>query len=360
MRQVWEAADEVAHAFAASPGTTTFRGGLKPIPADPNAPPFQRRSVSEILVTYSTFQSQPLLLGVRLAHVPEFGELHSRDEAVREWFAVAERFAFALVTAVEFLRSRLPGYPRLLVPDVLPSTPRVRNDGFWDQRFPWMLGPRSAGLQFQSVPDLSTPLELVDGGRRMRNALAGLLDALQASEVWRRFDEAHAACTASDWERAKELRAHYRKLTTDEWLNAIGGTTGLRRQQALRGELAATRARAEGALAEYIRAWDAVDEVLEAIAALINDRVARGDVPELPLFAADWGPPRALRYVRLDAASDEFFKPMRLVRIPSSFDALAGLVLLHSLTVFIDEGALVADGRLLTGSSGLPSAGPTA
>jgi hypothetical protein len=143
-------------------------------------------------------------------------------------------------------------------------------------------------------------------------------------------------------------------------LDAIGGRTGLRRQQALRGELAATRARAEGALAAYIRAWDAVDEVLEAIAALISDRVARGDVPELPLFAADWGSPRALRYVRLDAASGEFFKPMRLVRIPSSFDALAGLVVLHSLTVLMDEGALVTDGRLLTGSSGLPSAGPTA
>ena len=76
-----------------------------------------------------------MLLGKRLGRVPEFQDLYQRPE-IKAWFDVAQRFAFVLVEVIEFLRSRLPGYPRLLVPDLLAGSSRVYIDGLSDQRFP--------------------------------------------------------------------------------------------------------------------------------------------------------------------------------------------------------------------------------
>lgn len=304
-------------------------------------------------------QTQPLLLGVRLDHVPEFGPLHEGEAGVREWFEVAIPFAAGFMEVIEFLRSRLPGYPRLMVPDLTPEAPRVYADGFWDMSYPWMAAARRVRLQLLNEPGfIRSGLDLPDDGAQLQRAVKDLLEMLQASAAWRRFVVAHEALQETDWTEAREVRKAYRGAVAEERLDSIAGENGMRAQNMRRAELARVKESAGENLREYYEAFDEVDELINALAALLSYRIAVGDIDELPLGVADWGPESELRQLRFQARNDNMRHPFEMVRLQSAVPALSGLVLLHGLTLYLDDERIVADGRLLTGSAELSAAGP--
>jgi hypothetical protein len=359
MTSVWTATDEVARQLGRSPHLKAFRKGMEAQPVDPGKGGLEVESVQHLLVRYSLLQSQPLLVGKRLLHIPEFAPLHDGSADVRGWMDVAERFAFAFVDVIEFLRSRLPGYPMLLVPDLSAGAARVYQDGFWDMRFPWMAEVRRAGLQFQTRPDLPPrALELPDDGIGFYDSLADLVTALRASATWQRFEAAHAALGEDGRGTAKQLRKEYRDAVKEDRIDAIAGDTGMRSAVMRRSELAAVKSMADGPVQEYFQAFDAVDELLDGVAAFITQRLARGDIPEVSVITADWGPAADMRFMRIQAHDDDFRNPHDLVRVSSVVPALGGVMLLHDVTIFFDDGVLLADGRLLAGSHSVPSAGP--
>jgi hypothetical protein len=362
MRALWQATDEFAAAWTASPHVQAFRDGLMPTPPDP-ANPMHVDSVQQLLASFSLLESQPLLLGKRLPHLPDFGRLHAESAAVQQWLPVAQRFAFVLVEVIEFLRSRLPGYPSLLVPDLMPRAPRVYQDGFWDRRFPWEAEVRRAGLQLQGEPALlRLALELPDGGRAAYSSLAAMAEALHQSTSWTRFVAAHHALTAADQEEAKRRRRDFHEAVSDERVDAIAGETGMRCQQMRTAELQRVKADSTDALREYYDAFQAVDELLDAVASLVSHRVTKGTIGEVGVLTADWGSAADLRKMRIHATDDGFRHPYELIAVRSGITSLSGLMLLHNVTINWGRGSgsllLTADGRLLADSDGLPAALP--
>lgn len=356
MKELWTATDEFAAAWIASPHKRVFRDGLKPTPHDMNNP-FQVGSVQQLLVEYSTLQSQPLLLGKRVRPLPEFARLYQASAEVQAWLEAAERFAVTLIQVIEFLRSRLPGYPSILAPDLLPGAPRVNADGFWDMRFPWELGIRGTQLQFSNEPALlARALDLPDGGRRANAALSAVGGALRRSDSWKRFAAAHSGLSSGDREAAKVLRREYRDAVSEARVDEVAGRLAIRSQSMRRGELERIKDSSVGSLREYYEAFDAVDELIEAVAALVSHRVAKGDIDELPLLSADWGAFRDLRSTRIQATDNDFRHPYDLVKVSAGVGSLGGIVLLRNLTIHIGENVLVADGRLLAGSADVPAA----
>lgn len=358
MTGIWAATDEVARELAKSPHLGAFRQGLEPQPADPSQP-FDIGSVQHLLVYYSLLQTQPLLVGLRLPLLPEFAPLHDSSPEVRGWFDIAQRFAFAFVDVMEFLRSRLPGYPMLSVPELSPGAPRVYRDGFWDGRFPWMADVRRGGLQLQARPAIPPrALGLPDGGTGLYDSLTHVLAALRESATWQRFVAADAGLGEEDRVTAKRLRKEYRAAVTEDRIDAIAGSNGMRGAFMRRAELEAVKAEADGALREYFEAFDGVDELLDGVAAFISHRIVRGDISEVWVISADWGPARDMRVTRLRARDSSWRGPYELIRVSSAIAALAGVVVLYSVSLFLDEDLLLADGRLLSHSSAIASAGP--
>ncbi len=373
MTSIWTATDALAADIARSPHLNTFREGMKARTTGPRHKPRVRLvvrsaaedegprhgSVQELLVTYEMLQAQPLLVGMRLPHIPEFAPLHDGSQDVRRWLDVAERFAFAFVDIIEFLRSRLPGYPGLLVPELVVGAPRVRDDGFWDMRFPWMTEVRRVGLQLKAKPDMPPQaLELSDGGQRLYASLGDLVAALTASATWQRFDVAHAQLSPADRDAAMDLRKEYRQAIKDECVHRIAGETAMRGQVMRRAEMETVKAKADGAVHEYFEAFDAVDELLDGVAAFITQRIARSDIPNIRVIAADWGPARDMRFMRIKAEDGEFRIPQELVLTSSAVPALSGIMLLRNINIFLDEDLLLAEGRLLSGSAAVPMSGP--
>lgn len=356
MTDVWAATDALAAETARSPHLSVFRDGLKQKPAREGSTELIG-SVGHLLVYYSTFQSQPLLVGLRLGHVPEFGPLHRDSLEVRNWFEGAQRFAFAFVDIVEFLRSRLPGYPGILVPELCPGAARVAHDGIWDMRMPWMAEVRRAGLQLQARPTMpAEALDLPNGGHEFLAATTALIEALRATSTWTRFEAAHQGLDEDARGEAKQLRKEFRQAVNEDRIDEIAGTTAMRSQQMRRTEMESVKARATGATREYFEAFDGVDELIDAVAAFITHRIARGEIKEVEVISAEWGQPGDLRDLRIEAAVGGFFKPYELVRVPSALPELAGILLLHNMTMQLDRELLVADGRFLAGSGSIPSA----
>ena len=359
MTSIWTAADAFSDLWIASPHTKVFRRGLEPTPHDPTNP-LLRQSVHDILVVYTAIKSQPMLLGKRLTRVPEFEQLHSKPE-VAEWFDTAQRFAFSLVELIEFLRSRLPGYPTLLVPDLLPSAPRVYRDGFWDARFPWEQEVRTARLQFANEPAIvAQALELPNGGREAYEALTEIVRALRETETWTRFAAAHEHLTSEAREEAKAALREYRDLTKQARIDAIAGSTGMRSGNMRRSELERLKGRAQGALREYYDAFDEIDELIDAVAAFISHRVAEGEFDERTPVEADWGPPRDLRTVRVKALDNKFLRHgYELIKLVSPIRNLSGVVVLRNTNLTIGktgQWTMTVDGWLLVGSSDIPAA----
>ena len=357
MTELWKAVDAFSTIWVASPHVATFREGIKPTPSAPNRPPFQYDSLHELLVTYSMFRSQLLLLGKRLGRVPEFQDLYQRPE-IKAWFDVAQRFAFVLVEVIEFLRSRLPGYPRLLVPDLLAGSSRVYIDGLWDQRFPWEFEVRQARLQFAAQPAMLAPaLELADGSAAAYAALADVLIALRGTDTWQRFSAADAGLEPTDREAAKAIRYAYRQAVDSVRVDDIAGETVLRDGMFRRAELARVKGQGSGRLREYLDAFDATDHLIDALAALISHRVATGPLDELSPTEASWGAPADVRRVRFKADDDEFRHTYELVKIRSDVESLAGIVLLHDLNIHWNREGVVrtALGGLLSGSADIPA-----
>jgi hypothetical protein len=297
----------------------------------------------------------------RVGALPEFQQLHSQPD-VQKWFDAAQRFAVALIEVVEFLRSRLPGYPSLLVPDLLPEASRVDAGGFWDMRFPWELQIRQAKLHFANQPpQLAGALELPDRARAAYAALGDVARALHETEAWRRFADIHTNLSPGDREAAKASRRGFREAVSEARIAAVAGGLAIRVANMRRAELQRIKALADGRLREYYDAFAAVDELIDAIAAFVSHRVAEGRLDELIPFEADWGPAGDIRPIRFRAMDDAFRRNYELIKVSGGGPkALAGVVVLHNLTINLpdEDGAttLTADGQLLVGSADIPAA----
>jgi hypothetical protein len=356
MNALWAAVDRLGEIWISNPRTAVFRAGLEPPAVDLNNPfATSSSSVQPLLITYTVLQSQPLLLGKRLVFTPEFQQQLASGH-MQEWADVAKRYAFVLVEIVEFLRSRLPGYPNLPVPDLLPQSPRVENNGLWEARFPWEREMRQARLHLQSKPKLlALSLEPDDGGEAMFEALTDIARALRASRAWTRFVEACHQLSSKDEQDAKVVRRAYRESM--KGIDTVAGQLVVRRQAMQHGELSRLKRDVTGALAEYYSAFDEVDGLIDATAAVISHRVAHGAIDDLSPLTASWGPCSELREVRFKAFDDDVFSrhPFTLVRVTTEISALSGIVLIHGTTANIDfkdgTNRLTVQGRLLTGSS---------
>ena len=157
-------------------------------------------------------------------------------------------------------------------------------------------------------------------------------------------------------EEAKAIRREYRKAITPARVDAIASGGLMREFEFRRTELQRVKRQAAGKLEAYYDAFGAVDELIDAVAALVSHRVAAGCIRELRLLSADWGPAADLRPIRFKARDEAFPHIYEAVRVDSKVEALAGVVLLRGYTVTFNlEGiVLTGDGSLLTGSAAVP------
>lgn len=347
--KLWTDAAALAAAIKDTPKLRSFRRAFD---ADVEGDDLRQR-VSVLTAQYSPLRSYPMLLGLRLNSLPATAQLLQTEQDTA-WLNDAVEAGGAFQVIVEFLRSRLPGYPGLRVPHIRPGSPHIFNDPFSIRGFPWDSELRKLGLQLQNPPDMA-PL---GGGIDCRALLASVVTGLEARPAWLRFAAAYASLSALDIRALSELCKEFAARVGDDEVTDAAGDYVLDRFQYRVATLREVVASAGGPVAEYLAAFEAVDEVITVVAALLETLLTSDGLPTVNPYRMALGAGTDLRPVELAVRGDDpFHNPGTLLFVQGPNQVLSGLVYPTALTHKWgrlddpDGSQMILRGKLAVGSS---------
>jgi hypothetical protein len=361
MRGIWEATDEVARVLSEIPIVRRHAYALGTWrQVDPTD---HVRQVLHADHFSSTWESHPLLMGLPYSQRAD-AAMAARPEG-EAWLRGALQVGVGFGRIVEWLRSRLPGYPRLLVPQLTATSVRCQESGFFfGPGFPWWRTFRLEAPQFDNRVSVET-FELDDAdAERLREVTAGLSRALRESEPFTGFAAAYAALDDSIVTELRGLASTYRDQTRDERVDEVEPDNMMRRHRFFEAVMEETRASGSATASSYIASFERVDELISAVARVIEELVVHG--PPAGVGAVAEGTWRAGRFgyrVRLTTTEDaSFVGSVRMVEVTSDVASLAGVVLTDAQTVsFGPQTTSVSTaitGELLPCSAGTLRSGP--
>lgn len=321
-----------------------------------------RRALQESMLG-PQYEARPLLLGF----VMDFGDLGeallSTPEGER-WASQAVRVALGFGRIVEWIRSRMPRYPMLLVPQTDPRSDRCQPAGFFlGPGAPWHLPLRREGPQLLQHPDVSA-LDPPQGGLPLVEAVRALASGIQALDLWQELVDASRALTDEDVAILKQLKRQYRQEAADEVVDLVEPDNMLRRHTYREAVMQDVLASADRRPRRYLDAFAAADQLISAIVRLLEQGVVFGP-PRVAASVAEgvWrDSPFGKRVRLLDRSHDALgFRPEVLI-VQAELPELGGLLLGERFSVNLpdmrSEPTESLEGLLLPDSTAGLSAGP--
>lgn len=321
---LWQATGALADALKEMPTLRTFRRAFD---LEDQRDDFRQR-LSEVTARYSPLRYQPMLLGLRLNEMQATGQLlqSKHDHA---WLQAAVEAGGAFQVVVEYLRSRLPGYPMLRVPHLRGGSPHVFDDPWFIRGFPWDPEVRALSLHLASPPDMTK----LGGTDNCDGLIADLLEALQERRSWTRFSETRKALAEADRRALSEMGREFAAKVEGEPVTEAVGELSMARFNYRRAVLQETVVSAEGAVAGYLAAFEAIDELITVVAALMGTIITSGGLFAVEPYRLDIGQGDDLRPVELAARGDNpFLSPGEILLVHGPDPAMTGLVYPQSIT----------------------------
>lgn len=286
LTDVWRAADDLADQMK----TTREAQALQRVfdRESREAPEPHEHAVTDFLASMGMLRSRPLLFALHAPQLPrlptpgpQFEEL-LRIDGFTEFMQSAARAGSTLLSLIEYVRSRMPGYPDLLMPDLRPESAQVDMDGLLGVGMPWTAAARRRGLQDSGPP--AADLAQVDQARWAKSAEALLL-ALCHSEQWKTFLAATDALTPDDRDQLDKVCHQFEEATEVGRIQEQAGSL-LMRQLALRkAALQAAHESTRGAARDYLEAFKVLERVIDQVATLISDQTAYAAPITVPVSA---------------------------------------------------------------------------
>jgi hypothetical protein len=330
-RDVWSAAETLVDVLEGSPLVRRFQSAL----AFPDRRGPLQQQLHEILGAGGMLRSQPVLIAdylpavvEQIPHIPGLDEL-SDHEGFDEFMADADSLGWFTKRAVEWLRSRLPNYPRLLVPHIEQESPQSDWYAFMGDGFPWSHAARQTGLQFEGPPNV--PVDLAVDNERVADCLNRLWRALEATGPWEDFAAAGRGLSDADRVSLRKRRRVFR--TNAEKAADDAGTLMIRDRAARRAALRDTVDQSDGSVREYYDAFERVDHLIDAVASVLSQ------------LLAGWAPARLREgtvqterrdgwwWCRISTADPRaaLVHANGLVAVPQNSAGLSGVILMHEL-----------------------------
>jgi hypothetical protein len=285
-RDIWTSADRLATELSKSPHAVALREVFD-ITSHPTERPHQR-VVREALAGLGMLRTRPLLLGLHLPQLPPLAPLTGYREVLatdggEQFMDSAGRMAGALVSILEYVRSRLPDYPRIPVPDLCSGSPRVEDDGLLGGgSYPWVAAARDQGFQLSGPPPLTG---LGIDAKDLHSALGDLLNALRASDAWQAFEAAAEVLDDGSRTELLTIRNEFRERTKPEVVDREAGGYLIQRAEYARVALQDSRALARSSAAVHLEAFDRVDRLIDRAASVASERVAFARPIDIPADA---------------------------------------------------------------------------
>jgi hypothetical protein len=271
--------------------------------------------LSRVTAVYHSLREHPLLLGMRLNHLPDAAVL-CEDGEDREWLEDAINVSAGIQMVVEYLRSHLPGYPNLAVPHLRRGSPyRFVSDWIFVNYFPWdaEIEELTVGLG-GAPPDLTNLGGSADGGQE----LEALAQTLIRRPTWERFVGARHSLNERDMRFLDEMGEAFERDMRDEVVDQEAGSRSQARFEYRMARLEELVSSTAGPIRHYLDAFERVHDLITVLAGLIESLVASDGLQPLSPYRMDVGSGDDLRPVTLAAAvANPFINCGQAVFIPA-------------------------------------------
>ena len=278
---LWRAVSDLADEWAITPVMRRFAADL-PRNAGQRTDGIPGR-LQELEAGGAGISSRPLRLtrAVRIMqmtpHPPAFGTVLD-PRKWEEWLAAAADAEIAHGMMTAWLRSRMPGYPTIPAPQLVPGAP-LTADGFGQPR-PWTRDERRQGLQLRDPPpEITRRLNATaPKARQIAAATRVLGTAMQGTGEWEHMQAAADGLTHPARAELGQARRTVSERLSDTEVGKISPADRLEYRETV---LAEALAALSGRAAEYAQAFDAANRVLETAASDVFEQLAVYGQPTL-------------------------------------------------------------------------------
>lgn len=315
---IWSHSEAVARALR---GSSQVSGLVRVFDREGDHGPLHpgERALGDLNATLGMLGSRPLLVGLFAPQLPPMpDEMPGRDfedllrmPEFRALMDDAHVVAETLLCVIEEIRAKLPGYPDLPVPSLMPQAPSVEMDGMLGTGMPW-----PASFRQPAAPAAADRRPALAGvaAEELAAHVHDLCEAVQGIEEWSAFVTISAELGGQFRDELRSACAEFERRTTATVLDEEAGGRLISRAQytrALLDEVAEGLSPEAGA---YLRAFDGVDRVLSDAGTVISDRtVHRTPVPVPDDAEVRWQREGERVVVNARFSGDPFLKPGRLL-----------------------------------------------
>lgn len=350
--ELWKALDQQAQAWRSSPVVESF---IAELPRNAT----QRSQgvpglLQELQAGFSGFGRRPLRMASFLPFAlsgPQFGRAKPDPEVFNKWTALAQQVEVAHRETIAWLRATLPGYPIIPAPQLAPGTPLTTREFTW--RLVWQPGEQARGLQLLPAPPRVNALLGLSGpqAKALDESARGVASGLALTPEWQEFGEAARSLDEHDRAALRACRAAIRKRLGSEAVDEHEEKLALPRDEYRASVVADEMGRLTGNAHEYVRAFDALDQLIEDAASDVFGQLLAFGPPErmAGVEALDFGPGTP-RVVHFSVAGEFWLDTGQLLWLN---DALVpDAVMVIGMTMSLDPGEMSQrlTGRVLEGS----------
>jgi cell fate (sporulation/competence/biofilm development) regulator YmcA (YheA/YmcA/DUF963 family) len=329
MRELLETAEALGAKIAESPQVKSFKRAFE---SDEDL----AQRLRELTGHVSLLRSPPLLIAVRLQHYGRWAEDLIKRKEDEDWFDDALKLGITFQVMVEFLRSRLPGYPVLKVPHRAKGSPYlIETNYLFFHHFPWERDLARTGIQQKEGHQLDGLFEAPGG---IGGLLTRLVNQARDRPSWRRFISASAALDPDDKRRLSDLNKEFRTRTREEVVDAESGELMMANYQYRQAVLAEMVGSCEGRVLEYLRSFEEADELITLIATTIEAVIMESKLTRLEMRRLDLGRGLEARpFQGLANLKEGFLEPGTPVLVNAA--GIEGVVYPTTLTMSFDGEA---------------------
>ena len=286
MTALWTAAKQVGAAISGADNVAYVRMHL-PGPRPDRWTRVASQLNNDVFAGYRSVRGQLLTIGWALQTFDLGAGLASTAEGAKFVVALDQVFKSSALL-IEWIRSRITGYPRLLVPHVDTRGPYSDHNLMPGVRFPWIAELRKSGLQLAPAPPGISGFGS-GASSTVVNDIIALLDALRRTPEWQTFDRVQRNLPSSGLGALRVARDEFWKATSEDVILRNAGTRIVRRAQYI--EYALRRVQA-GLPPDALSVWSAferLDSLLEDTWRVIAEFALRSDHEQVTQFSGvEW------------------------------------------------------------------------
>lgn len=272
-QDVWPAVQALAATWSGSPIVQTF---LARHPAHNDSDDVVTEALRNLQGGATVLTETPLLTSAWEQVAQQVPSVQLTGE-VRDYLRMIAPVGHAVESTVGWVRSRLPLYPAIPVPQFSPRG--YRRSPEYSRRLPWSQPILQANLQAEPAPP-SVAVMLGLGNHEVLSTAHNVVAAFADSAEWQRYADLTAALTEQDRNVLDDARHRVGVLLNPRLVNEYEPARNERRNQYRQQRVAEVIAELDGRPKELAEAFDAIDDLIDH--ALINihgQLVVRGDVP---------------------------------------------------------------------------------